>query len=64
MVLTGGGLYLLLPRFGFVGAAIASTAAYSASLLLMIILCRARLGIGALQLLRSPRDLSLQTHLD
>jgi O-antigen/teichoic acid export membrane protein len=50
MILTGGGLYLLLPRLGFLGAAIASTAAYTASFALMIIFCRIRLHIGLREL--------------
>lgn len=50
MIVTGGGLYLLLPRLGFLGAAIASTVAYTASFALMIIFCRIRLDIGLAQL--------------
>jgi O-antigen/teichoic acid export membrane protein len=50
MILTGGGLYILLPRLGFLGAAIASTAAYAASFALMIIFCRIRLDIGLREL--------------
>jgi O-antigen/teichoic acid export membrane protein len=42
-VLTCVGLYLLLPRFGFLGAAIASTAAYTSSLAFTLALYRWRL---------------------
>jgi O-antigen/teichoic acid export membrane protein len=41
--LTCLGLYVLLPRFGFLGAAIASTLAYSSSLVFMLVLYRLRL---------------------
>jgi O-antigen/teichoic acid export membrane protein len=50
-VLTCVGLALLLPRYGFLGAAIASTVAYSASLTIMLALYRWRLGIGLAELL-------------
>lgn len=39
------GLLLLLPRFGFLGAAIASTLAYTSSLIFMLRLARARLNL-------------------
>ncbi len=42
-VLTCFGLYLLLPRFGFLGAAIASTLAYTSSLVFTLALYRLRL---------------------
>jgi O-antigen/teichoic acid export membrane protein len=42
-ILTGVGLYLLLPRFGFIGAAIASTLAYILSLVFTLVLYRLRL---------------------
>lgn len=42
-VLTGIGLFLLLPRFGFLGAAIASTLAYTLSLVFTLVLFRVRL---------------------
>lgn len=45
------GLLLLLPRFGFLGAAIASTMAYATSLGLMLGLARARLNLGLRDLL-------------
>lgn len=40
------GLLLLLPRFGFLGAAIASTLAYTSSLVFMLGLARSRLNLG------------------
>jgi O-antigen/teichoic acid export membrane protein len=39
-------LYLLLPRYGFVGAAIASTLAYGASFLFILLFCEYRLQIS------------------
>ncbi len=45
-VMTIVGLYLLLPRFGFVGAAIASTFAYGTSLLFILLIFNRRLGVG------------------
>jgi O-antigen/teichoic acid export membrane protein len=53
-VLTCLGLYLLLPRFGFLGAAIASTVAYSSSLVLTLVLYRLRLRFPWRELLRGP----------
>jgi O-antigen/teichoic acid export membrane protein len=50
-VLTCAGLALLLPRYGFLGAAIASTVAYTFSLTMMLALYRWRLGIGLAELL-------------
>jgi O-antigen/teichoic acid export membrane protein len=50
-VLTCVGLYLLLPRFGFLGAAIASTAAYTSSLVFTLALYRWRLGFPLRELL-------------
>lgn len=44
------GLLLLLPRFGFLGAAIASTIAYSTSLVVMLALARSRLNLGLREL--------------
>jgi O-antigen/teichoic acid export membrane protein len=40
------GLYLLLPRFGFVGAAIASTFAYGTSLFFILLIFSRGLGMG------------------
>jgi len=51
MAVTCGGLYLLLPRFGFIGAAIASTLAYSTACILMLVFCRSQMEIGMLELL-------------
>jgi O-antigen/teichoic acid export membrane protein len=45
-VVTIVGLYLLLPRFGFVGAAIASTFAYGTSLLSILLIFNRGLGMG------------------
>jgi O-antigen/teichoic acid export membrane protein len=42
-VVTFLGLWVLLPRFGFVGAAIASTLAYVSSLGLTLVLCRSKI---------------------
>ena len=49
--LTCLGLYVLLPRFGFLGAAIASTVAYSSSLVFMLVLYRLRLRFPLYELL-------------
>jgi O-antigen/teichoic acid export membrane protein len=57
-VVTVVGLLLLLPRFGFLGAAVASTLAYSVSLMVMLGLSRSRLNLGLRNLLGvrvSPR---------
>jgi len=45
MVITTVGLYLLVPRYGFVGAAIVSSAAYTVSFVVMLILARQFLGL-------------------
>lgn len=45
-------LYLLLPRYGFVGAAIASTLAYSSSLILTMVLYHKQMGFGLAELSR------------
>jgi O-antigen/teichoic acid export membrane protein len=44
-------LYLLLPRFGFIGAAMSSTMAYVSSLVFMLVLYRTRMQIGPMRLL-------------
>ncbi len=49
-LVTISALYLLLPRYGFVGAAIASTLAYGASFVFILMLCEFRLQIGLRQL--------------
>jgi enterobacterial common antigen flippase len=51
IIVTAVGLIVLLPRFGFLGAAIASTAAYISSLLFMLRLARHRMNLGILDLL-------------
>ncbi len=50
-VLTCCGLYVLLPRLGFLGAAIASTVAYTASSIFMLALYHFRLGFPLRELL-------------
>lgn len=45
VLVTAGGLYLLVPRFGYVGAAIVSSVAYTVSFLVMLVLARQVLGI-------------------
>jgi O-antigen/teichoic acid export membrane protein len=45
-VVTFLGLWAFLPKFGFIGAAIASTLAYVSSFGLMLFLCRTKLRIG------------------
>jgi O-antigen/teichoic acid export membrane protein len=60
-VLTCVGLYVLLPRFGFLGAAIASTLAYSLCLVFTLMLFHLRLHFPLRELLRSykgPGDLN------
>ena len=54
IVVTLGGLFLLLPRLGFLGAAIASTAAYTTSLIFMLSLARTRMQLGLWDLLGTP----------
>lgn len=49
--ITGLGLYLLVPRYGFIGAAVVSTIAYSISFLTMLVLCRTVLRVGFRDLL-------------
>jgi O-antigen/teichoic acid export membrane protein len=53
---TVGALWLLLPRFGFLGAAIASTLAYTGSLCVSLFLYRSRIGIKPAQLLWLPAN--------
>jgi O-antigen/teichoic acid export membrane protein len=50
MIITAGVLLLLVPRMSFMGAAIASSLAYTCSLLVMLGLCRTQLSIGLRQL--------------
>jgi O-antigen/teichoic acid export membrane protein len=51
-IVTIAALYFLLPRIGFVGAAIASTLAYTGSLCVSLFLYRSRIGIRPGQLLK------------
>jgi O-antigen/teichoic acid export membrane protein len=53
-LVTCGGLYVLLPRFGFLGAAIASTLAYTMCLVFTLVLYRVRLRLPLRELLRGP----------
>jgi O-antigen/teichoic acid export membrane protein len=46
MALTGIGLYVLVPRYGYIGAAIVSSIAYTTSFLLMLVLTHKVLGIS------------------
>jgi len=52
VVLTCLGLYVLLPRLGFLGAAVASTLAYTTSLIFTLVLYRVRLRFALHELLR------------
>jgi O-antigen/teichoic acid export membrane protein len=49
-LVTIAALYLLLPRYGFVGAAIASTLAYGTSFVFILLFCEYRLQISLRQL--------------
>jgi O-antigen/teichoic acid export membrane protein len=49
-IVTISALYLLLPRYGFVGAAIASTLAYGTSFVFVLLFCEYRLQISLRQL--------------
>src|SRR5579863_7704092 len=51
MVVTAIGLYLLVPRYGFIGAAIISSIAYTTSFLLMLVLAHNQLGLSLRTLL-------------
>jgi O-antigen/teichoic acid export membrane protein len=46
MAITAAGLYLLVPHYGYVGAAIVSSAAYTVSFLVMFVLGRRLLGLS------------------
>lgn len=46
LIITAGCLYLLVPRVGFLGAAIASTLAYTASFMVTLVLFNRRTGLG------------------
>jgi O-antigen/teichoic acid export membrane protein len=54
-LVTFAALYLLLPRYGFVGAAIASSFAYGASLVFILMFCRLRLGVSLRELFGTSR---------
>jgi O-antigen/teichoic acid export membrane protein len=51
MLITLLGLYLFLPKYGFVGAAIASTSAYLGSLIVMLILGSRKMGMSIRRLM-------------
>lgn len=51
VAITSVSLYLLLPHYGFIGAAIASTLAYVGSLALMLAVCASRMRLGPMRLL-------------
>jgi len=51
MVVTAIGLYLLVPRYGYIGAAIISSIAYTTSFLLMLVLAHNQLGLSLRTLL-------------
>ncbi|HEV2493920.1 MAG TPA: oligosaccharide flippase family protein [Terriglobia bacterium] len=62
LIITAGCLYLLVPRIGFLGAAIASTLAYTVSFIVTLALFKSRAGIGPRQLLglaRTPESRGL-----
>ena len=54
-LVTISALYLLLPRYGFVGAAIASTFAYGASFVFILMFCELRLQIRLRELFGASR---------
>jgi O-antigen/teichoic acid export membrane protein len=56
MAMTGIGLYVLVPRYGYIGAAIISSAAYTTSFLLMLFLAHKLLGLSLRVLLVSGRQ--------
>lgn len=60
---TFGALLLFLPRFGFVGAAMASTLAYSTGLLITLHFARTRLQVSVRELFRIPTVERLATRL-
>ena len=62
-VITLAGLLLLLPRLGFLGAAIASTVAYTSSLIFMLGLARSRMQLGLRDLLGAPRSVPVERRL-
>ena len=46
MAVTAIGLYLLIPRYGYIGAAIVSSIAYTISFVLMLVLAHRLLGLS------------------
>jgi O-antigen/teichoic acid export membrane protein len=52
---TAIGLYILVPRFGYIGAAIISSIAYTVSFLVMLILAHRMLGLSLRVLLVGGR---------
>jgi len=46
VLVTAGGLYLLVPHYGYIGAAIVSSVAYTVSFLVMLILAHRLLGLN------------------
>jgi O-antigen/teichoic acid export membrane protein len=55
MGITAIGLYLLVPRYGYIGAAIISSIAYTISFLVMLVLAHRLLGINLRVLLFDRR---------
>ena len=59
MAVTAIGLYLLVPRYGYIGAAIVSSVAYTISFVLMLIMAHRLLGLSLRVLMAGgPRDAS------
>ena len=56
MAVTAVGLYLLVPRYGYIGAAIISSIAYTTSFLLMLVLAQKHLGLSLRTLLLGPES--------
>jgi O-antigen/teichoic acid export membrane protein len=57
MVITAVGLYILVPRYGYIGAAIVSSIAYTASFLIMLVIAKMFLGLRLRSLLWGDRKL-------
>jgi O-antigen/teichoic acid export membrane protein len=57
---TALGLFLLVPRYGYIGAAIVSSVAYTVSLGLMLVLCATKMKLGLRDLLFTSHDASNQ----
>ncbi len=58
MVVTAIGLYLLVPHYGYIGAAIVSSMAYTFSFIVMLVLAQRYLGLNILDLLSRPDSLA------